>query len=252
MMLNRPRFLCSDFFLDLFYPTRCPGCMRVIGWDMQICEECESELEYLDSTPWQAQMPDEINSTEPYFDRVEALFEYSGKARDAVLALKYRRGVRFADYVSERIIEKLAVDDGDDADIITSVPMHRSKKRKRGYDQAEVFARALSRETGIKYVPDILAHRRKSISQHELGKAQRFISAESTYYIRREVSLKGKRIILCDDIFTTGATANTCARLLKQMGAEKVTVVSICRTVLTSSKSGGNDPDAAADNGREG
>ena len=242
MTLKRPRFLCSDFFLDLIYPTRCPACMRVIGWDMQLCGECESGLEYIEGVPWQAIFPEEINGEAPSFDRAEALFYYSGTARDAVLSLKNRRGVRFADYAAKRIVEKLAVDDGDDADIITSVPMHRSKKRKRGYDQAEVFARALSRETGIEYVPDLLAHRKNKVAQHDLGMKERFSSAETTYHINSGTSLKGRRVILCDDIFTTGATANVCSRLLKDMGAEKVTVAAICRTDNKSdkNKSGGD------------
>ena len=205
--------------------------MRVIGWDMLLCEECAAALPYLDCVPWQAIFPAEIDGSPTAFDRAEALFEYSGTARDALLSLKYRRGVRFADYSAERIAEKLAADDGDDADIITSVPMHRAKKQKRGYNQAEVFAKALSRATGIEYVPDLLGHRKRTVSQHELGRTERYSLAKNTYFISGNVSLSGKRILLCDDVFTTGATLNACAGLLKEMGAERVTTVTICRTV---------------------
>lgn len=221
--------------------------MRVIGWDMQLCRDCEDKLAYLDEIPWQALFPAEINGREPSFDRAEALFEYSGTARAAVLSLKYRRGVRFAEYAAKRLPEKLAADGGDEADIITSVPMHVIKKRKRGYDQAEVFAKALSREMGIEYIPDLLGHRRSGHSQHELKSSERYEAAENAYYIRSDISLAGKSVILCDDIFTTGATADTCSGLLKQMGAERVCVAAICRTMAerdrTDEHDGDNEPD---------
>ncbi len=227
-----------EFLLDLVYPTRCPACGKVIGYDERFCADCESRLEYVEPVPWQAMFPAEIGGEQPAFDCAEALFRYEGTARKSVLSLKYRGNRSIAKYAADRLPEKLASDGIEHIDLITSVPMHFLKRLARGYDQAEIFASELSRETGVPRGKRLLGHTRRRRSQHELSAAERRTAAESTYFIRsrEDKPLAGKVVLLCDDIFTTGSTANKCAKLLKELGAEKVVVAVICLTAPNRKK----------------
>lgn len=230
-----------DFVIDLVFPARCPACHEVVGWNRYFCPECEKKLEYLEEAPWQALFPAKIGEEEPAFDRAEALFSYEGTAREAVLSFKYRRSRKLAAYAAERLSEKLAENETDRISLVTSVPMHYRKRLDRGYDQAEVLARALSKELGVRCETKLLGHRRRKRSQHELAGKDRFSAAESTYFIRKSCEgkkdlLSGECVLLCDDIFTTGSTANKCAKLLKELGAEKVYVAVICLRVPDTKK----------------
>ncbi|MCR5122499.1 MAG: ComF family protein [Ruminococcus sp.] len=230
------RPLYFDFLLDLFFPMRCPVCDKVIGWNKRFCSECESKLEYAEPVPWQAVFHAKIGEDEPEFDRAEALFRYEGTARKAVLSLKYRGSRAVAEYTAERLPEKLFTDGLEpwDIDIVIPVPMNIFKRLRRGYNQAELFARELSRESGIRLETGYISHRRKKVEQHKLSWRERLSSAKSTYCIRGKYAgkkpLAGKCVMLCDDIFTSGATVNSCAKLLKELGAEKVIVAVICYT----------------------
>ena len=227
--MNKSISDAADLLLDLFFPNRCPGCDRVIGRDIVFCPDCEPELEYLEPLPWQSFFPDTIGDEGVFFDEANALFYHEGTARASVLSLKYGSALSFAEYSAERMALKIDDERSANADIVTSVPMNKRKRGSRGYDQAEVYSRALARQLGKPYSGDLLVHRFKRRSQHELTASERFIEAESVYHVNEKArSLDGKNVLLCDDIFTTGATVNICAKLLKELGAGEVYVSVIC------------------------
>ena len=229
--MKRPRILCSDFILDIFFPNFCPGCGRTVPWDDVFCKKCASKLEYLEELPWQALFSAEINGETPSFDGAEALFQYKGTAKAAVLRFKNGSALKFADYVAERIVLKLDTDKFNKPDIITAVPMHRKKQAERTYNQAQVFAKAMAKQLGCDTDFKLLGHKKSSVVQHKRSRSERFKAADETYYIRKKANrLDGKCVMICDDIFTTGATLNSCSGLLKKLGANKVIVVTMCRT----------------------
>lgn len=234
--------LCSDFWLDILYPMRCPCCDKVIAWNQVICGNCESDLPYIREMPWQALFPAKINGKEPSFDYANALFWYKDGAKNAVLALKKRNAVKFAKYSAERLVLKLEDDELGKTDIITAVPMHRKKVRSRGYNQAEIFAEYLAAEMKLPCNFDLLKRKRSDFEQHSLGKDDRFAAAEEMYYSEKDIGeLDGKTVLLCDDIFTSGATVDKCSALLKRLGAKKVYVVTICRTPPHDKKTSDNE-----------
>ena len=219
----------SDFWLDIIFPNRCVSCDKTIAWNETFCDKCGADLPYIEDIPWQAvfamQTDDPAN-----FDYANALFWYKGNAKSAVLALKSRYGVNFAKFAAKYLAMKFETD-GQSADIITAVPMNAKKVRRRGYNQAQVFADYLSKNMDIKTDFALLKRRSTSTEQHTLAKKERLAAAESAYFISSKASdLSGKRVILCDDIFTSGATVNKCAALLKELGAKSVSVATICRT----------------------
>ena len=202
----------SDFWLDIIFPNRCVSCDKTIAWNETFCDKCGADLPYIEDIPWQAVFA--MQTDEPAnFDYANALFWYKGNAKSAVLALKSRNGVNFAKFAAKYLAMKFETD-GQSADIITAVPMNAKKVRRRGYNQAQVFAEYLSRR-GL----------RPAVN------ARRLAAAENAYFISpKAADLSGKRVILCDDIFTSGATVNKCAALLKELGAKSVSVATICRT----------------------
>ena len=152
----------------------------------------------------------------------------------AIHQLKDDRQLNFAEY-SAKLLSNVLRENGiaQQADIITSVPMHRSKRRKRGYDQAQKLAHFAAMEFGIKENYRLLGRTRDTAEQHTLTAAQRKTHAEDIYYsLAKHADIKGKNVLLFDDVYTTGATLNVCSRLLKEMGAKKVFCEAIATTLL--------------------
>ncbi len=231
MNMKMPKFLCSDFFLDIFFPNHCPGCERVIAWNKCFCDDCEGKLEYIEDYTWKEIFPSKINDEPIAFDYANALLYYEGTAKNSVLALKSRGASKFAEYAAERLALKLESDEVKDIDLITAVPMNRRKELSRGYNQAEIFANAMSGQIGKPCDFTLIQRSHSKKAQHELSEEERLKAAEANYHIvDSNQKLDARNVLLCDDIFTTGATVNRCAELLKQMGAKKVYVLTICRT----------------------
>ena len=229
MKTKTQRFLGA--ILDIFFPNQCCACKRPIPMDETFCKECEEKLEYLPDLSWKLMFPQSINGKRPDYDYANAVFLYAGTAKQAILGFKDHFALPLADYAAERLSLKLDSDGIDDIDLVTCVPIHRSKKLRRGYDQAERFAKAMAEVLGKEHDGSILGHTKSRVAQHQRGMTERFESAEKTYFLREDKpDISGRHILICDDIFTTGATINKCASLLKQAGAEKVSAVTICLT----------------------
>ena len=111
--------------------------------------------------------------------------------------------------------------------------MSRRKKADRGWDQAEVIAKELSRASGIPCDFSLLARKKPKEDQHDLSAAERALAAKQQYHIAAKPgNIEGRHIILTDDVLTTGATLSACAALLLSLGAADVTAAAICRTIL--------------------
>ncbi|WP_302940662.1 ComF family protein [Ruminococcus sp.] len=152
----------------------------------------------------------------------------------AIHQLKDDRQLNFAEY-SAKLLGNVLRENGivQQADIITSVPMHRSKRRKRGYDQAQKLAHFTAMELGIREDHRLLGRTRDTAEQHTLTASERKTHAEEIYFsLPDHADIKGKNILLFDDVYTTGATLNVCSRLLKEMGAKKVFCAAIATTLL--------------------
>lgn len=205
---------------DVIAPNRCPCCGKFIKWDALLCSGCESVLEPMNGSI--AEIPEGCICA-------EAALWYKGKARQGIYTLKEGFGKNYAVYAASLLKERL---DGG-ADLITCVPsrLKRGSLSVRGH--AETFARELSKALGIPCDTGVLVRKKTKIKQHELTAAERAGFAKGLYYLRdKNYRLDGKRILLADDVLTTGATMSVCAKLLLGCGAESVTAVTICRTPL--------------------
>jgi len=147
-----------------------------------------------------------------------------------VLALKYQGRISLAPFLAENMgTELLRRPEHLPADLIVPVPLHPVRLRERTFNQAELLARALSKKLAVPCESDLLIRCRSTRPQAELNRQERTRNVRGAFDLRGEARVKGLRILLVDDVFTTGSTAEACARLLKSAGARTVVVVTAVR-----------------------
>lgn len=195
------------FLLDLLYPNRCGCCQALLAWDAEMCEACKAQLP----------PPQQKDRRVAEVERVFAAFSYEGVAKAGVLSLKNSENLNFAHYAGAALARML---DGEMLDLIVPVPMNEKKQRARGYNQAEVIAREIAERLHLTVRTDCLTHAQTQTEQHALHAAERAEHALCIQVAAQDLS--GKRILLCDDVLTTGSTLTRCAMLLKEQGAASV------------------------------
>jgi len=223
----------ADALADLFYPRRCAACDRRVS-DV-LCRGCFESLPLIEGprcgrcgmpTAFEVYVCDACASEDFGFESARAPLMYEGTGKEIVHALKYR-GYRA---VVERVMAPLMAGmlDGESRfDAVAPVPLHRSRLRKRGFNQAEVMAKAVAKEINAPLSARMEAVR-KTRDQVKLTAPERKANVSGAFRTRE--SVRG-RILLVDDVFTTGATMSECAKTLTQSGAAEVHALSLCRTV---------------------
>ena len=219
-----------------FYPEVCPNCGKVVK-DIGLCKDCEESFRFIQSPTCAicgrpvdnegVYICDECKNTKHYFKRNISTFEYKGDIKECIYRFKYANMRCYSDFFAlssyrryGKIIKSWNVD------VIVPVPMYKKKQRKRGYNQAEEFAKALSRMTGVKVDSKLLIRRKDTVPMKSLSKQQRYENLKQAFAVRGKSNYK--RVLVVDDIFTTGSTIDACARVLKKNGVE--TVYSFCIT----------------------
>jgi competence protein ComFC len=217
---------------DLFYPERCVGCERRAS-DV-LCRACFDALPYVGSpfcgrcglpTAFATPVCQECKNVDFGFEAARAPLKYDGVGKKIVHALKYRGYKRVVDRLAAPLM--LQVIDDASFDAVVPVPLHRSRLRKRGFNQAELLARGIAGRLRAT-ISDTLEAVRSTRDQIELSAAQRRANVAGAYKAKQ--SLRGK-ILLVDDVFTTGATMHACAETLLRAGASEIHALSLCRTV---------------------
>jgi ComF family protein len=182
--------------------------------------------------PWSGDDPDFICGPclkEPLpVDWTEAWGCYSGSLERVLHAFKFKRHDFFADPLAE-LIERMLRQRGDlDFDAVVPVPMHRAKVRRRGYNQAELLARALAKRIGIRCQPALLTKTRDLDAQSKLARNARAANVHGAFLASPRVA--SKKILLVDDVCTTGATIRACAGELVRAGAGRVAAAVVAKT----------------------
>lgn len=151
--------------------------------------------------------------------RVIVASQYEGVVKQLIHMLKYENGVDAAPLLAELIGRRLSPLSSQ-YDVIVPVPIQPRKYRQRGYNQAELLARSLSKRLGLIVVR--VLYRRGSVSQVGANRTTRLTQLEGKVYLHKSQVIAGKRILLVDDVVTTGGTLNECAKVLKAGGAKSV------------------------------
>ena len=169
------------------------------------------------------------NTTPPSYNLARSVLRFDEHSKKLIHALKYHDSTFIATNFA-KIIVNMHREIISDVDYIIPVPMHKWKRLFRLYNQAQILAFEIGKELGVKMLPDVLIKMKHTKSQTGLSKQQRQENLKGSIAV--EGSLKGKKIILVDDVMTTGSTVDLCAAKLKKAGAEEVVVVCIARTLI--------------------
>lgn len=169
--------------------------------------------------------------SKPSFSTHRSAARYEGVLKDALLLFKYRGyrplGRPLARFAYSAFKGNASLWSG--ADILVPVPLHKKRRRKRGFNQAEVLARELSRWTGIPVEAGSLRRIVSVMPQTTLRREARRANVRDAFEIRRPSRIEGKVVVLVDDVFTTGSTIGECSRMLKKAGAAEVRAVTIAQ-----------------------
>ncbi len=228
-----PAARISGRLLDLAFPARCAGCGRE---GSAICDACRPALDVRLDQP--AGVPIGLPSTVPAgILQLEWCAPFGGVVRRALHELKYGGETRLAVPLGQAIARRWTrVAAG--GDVLVPVPVHADRARRRGYDQAELLARAAAAELGLPCAP-ILERTRATIAQFDLDRSTRATNVHGAFQLRPRTGggatgaaahpLAGRWIVLVDDVVTTGATLSACAAPLVSAGAIGVSAVTVAR-----------------------
>lgn len=159
-------------------------------------------------------------------------FLYDTNVKQAILAFKFNNREDYATPFANAIFNTVIKYYPDTTfDVVTSTPLHKSRLKERGYNQAELLAKVLAKKLGIKY-KRLIVKVKNSLIQHELDYEKRKTNVIGVYKANNETHIKNKRILLCDDIITSGNTMNECAKVLKYAGARDI----VCAAIAVARK----------------
>lgn len=202
-----------DIVLDLLFPPRCAFCRKLLNdGEKGICRACRRSLPYVPET-----------AAREYRDiaKCVAPLYYEGSVRESLLRYKFA-GLSAYGQVYAGLVARCVEESGISCDLVTWAPLSWRRLRKRGYDQARLIAEGAARELGLPCVK-LLAKTRNNPPQSSLGSEEkRRANARGVYRCRDGAAVLGKRILIIDDIVTTGATLCECARVLRAAGAAEV------------------------------
>jgi ComF family protein len=232
--------------LDLLFPPLCLACRAPVGSEGGFCATCWNAVIFLDGPactccgtpfpvdPGPGSFCAACLARPPAFTCARAILAYDAESRGAILALKHADRLElvpgFARWLGRVGGPLLA-----GADLIVPVPLHRGRLWRRRYNQSAELARRLARDWNRAYDPLALIRGRPTLSQGAMPSARaRRKNVLSAFRVPEPGRVRGRRILLVDDVLTTGATAEACARALKRAGAADISVLTLARVVKAS------------------
>lgn len=227
--------------LDLIYPRRCPMCQGIVKPNPEnprICPTCRERLPYL-QPPYCLKCGKEVEGEEQeycydctklpkHFKKGYPVLRYQGDCRKGMEAFKYHNRREYAEFYAEIIDNRHGAELRELAlDAILPIPVHPHKKRMRGYNQAELIAKELSSRIETPCYSKCLMRTVNTVPQKELNDKQRLNNLKNAFLLK-ENHVELRKVLLVDDIYTTGATIEACTDILLSQGVEEVYYTSVC------------------------
>ncbi|MHB2155344.1 ComF family protein [Calditrichota bacterium GD2] len=205
--------------LSFVAPAQCLICGEpLLQSHKVVCQSCYGKISPLDPAYLES-LRDEIRT--PYFDDLIVCYPFDQTFQYLIHLLKYQRQFSVAELFGESLAHFVPLN----FDLVTAVPLNPARYKERGYNQSELIAKQLSNITRIPLSSNLLIRLRNTQSQTKLSREERKQNVKDAFTINGEV--EGKRILLIDDVITTGSTLNECARELKKNGASWVTAAAL-------------------------
>jgi ComF family protein len=234
--LKRSAFSCLEFFL----PRLCLFCNAAVGEEahVAVCPECEGQIEWVGSPLCAScgavfasrdgadRVCGDCTKDPPPFTRARAAAIYDGPAAQAVKRFKFTRQMAYLPVMQHWLKRPICTELVTAADLIVPVPLHPRRLRQRGFNQALLLAHAFSEAPlGREAVVRV----RHTVPQVELKPKERRDNVKGAFGVPDPALVKGKNILLLDDVYTTGATVRECAKVLLKAGARRVDVLTVAR-----------------------
>ena len=232
--------------LDLLLPPRCIVTGRIVGQAGAIAHEAWRDLSFIGDPlcglcglPFafdagQDSLCGNCIASPPAYDRARAALVYDDSSRGMILRFKHGDQM-YAVHSFVPWMQRAGAGILAEADLIAPVPLHRWRLLKRRYNQAAVLAQALGRASGVPVLPDALIRTRATPAQGHMSFTERHMNVRNAFAVNpaHVAGLAGKRIVLIDDVLTTGATVGECAKALRKAGTAEVSVLALARAVKT-------------------
>ena len=220
---------CEDLIDESRPYSLCDRCIRDMEWIRGRTCRCGKAL----NPEWKWDLCSDCMEGGRVFDRGIACTVYNGRAKEVIRGMKYRdrpwHGRHIADIMADRLTAESDRDTGEmiSYDYIIPVPMHGRKERRRGYNQAALIGKALADNLSMDFAEGVLIRKRPTSVMSGLGRSERVFNLEGAFAVKAgcEEMLNGASLLLVDDVYTTGSTADACARALFDAGASKVDVM---------------------------
>ncbi len=241
----------SDALVSVFFPAGCRLCERVLvhASTVPICEECLGSFAAVggavcercgqplaawslggarDERATENLVCPECQTREYGFDRARSYALYKAGLVRAIVLLKFERIEPLGRWFAGRLAE-VARREALAADAVVPVPLHRQRERERGYNQADLIAKPLARKLGLPYRAMLLVRTKPRPDKHILTLEERWDSVRGAFATRPGIKVDNLRVLLVDDVMTTGATLDACARALRGAGAKSVIGLTVAR-----------------------
>ncbi len=228
--------------MDFLFPPLCPYCSERLDLPHSVCPKCFAKIRFISDPkcdccgrPFDFKIYGETLcgkclTARHHYDKVRAAFLYDRFSRVPILTFKHADKTEHAKTLAHFLFiagQELFPQ----TDVIVSVPIHRYRLMKRTYNQSSILARLLSVKIKKPVLAGVLRRVRPTKSQGRLSLTKRKSNVANAFRVKRNKHLKGRSVLLIDDVFTTGATANECAKALKRAGAKNVFVLTIAMVI---------------------
>ncbi len=222
----------------IIFPRRCPVCDKILEYRGElICEKCREKLVYIEEPKCKKCGKQLIRHEDEYcydckkkkhlYKEGIAVFAHTGEIKKSIYKIKYCNKREYVDFYAGEVTRLYGKKINSwNSDAIIPVPLHRKKQLSRGYNQAEIIAKVISKQTGIPMNSKILMRIKNTKPQKELNDTDRKKNLENAFKINKSI-VKLKKVILVDDIYTTGSTIDGCTEELIKGGIDEVYYISL-------------------------
>jgi len=218
----------ANYIFDFFLPRICPGCnIKISDHNEPVCSDCLNSIQTADSDRIDFEFKKNFDSSKVIKDfHSKYIFETDKTLQHIIHALKYNRQFKLGMFLGKILGEEIRSKKWS-IDLIIPVPIHHLRKAERGYNQTDYVAKGLSSSLKIPYSTKLLKRKRHTESQTKLNMNERAQNVSNAFKVSATKKVKGKNILLVDDICTTGATLLECAVVLHNVGAASIYASSI-------------------------
>lgn len=242
-LTNQLRLQISSLFwksMDWLYPPRCCNCDR---WGFVLCDECFTQIDPLSGNlchkcgypiVGQGSLCEDCRLDTPPYTQMRSWTSHAGPIQKAIHALKYKRNLALGSILAEPLVG-IVKKNGWQIDLVVPIPLSKSRLKTRGYNQAALISRHLAATLNIQHSSSTVKRIRNTSTQIEMDVNKRFTNLLDAFYAN-PATLKKRNILIIDDVVTTGATMQNCAKALLKAGADNIYCLSVARAILRHPK----------------